>query len=87
MKVSTRRGFVGAQAITETSIVELYPELSRRVRSEGYQQISGENEGFEAEIYFQKGRDTGAFLLREGPCEGQVTVRLIYGSAQQGASR
>ncbi|HYN37124.1 MAG TPA: hypothetical protein VEV82_09145, partial [Actinomycetota bacterium] len=75
-----REGYVGAEAISETSIVELYPEISRAVRAGGYETISGENEGFEAELFFQKGENIGSFLLRKGPCEGQVTVKLIYGS-------
>ena len=80
MKVEKRKGFVGAQLITETTIVELFPEISRAVVAGGYEQISSENEGFEAEMFFRKGADTGTFLLRKGPCKGQVTVKLIYGS-------
>ena len=80
-RVDKSRGFIGAMAITEISIVELYPEITRAIQTNGYKQISGENEGFEAEVFFQKGTDTGTFLLRKGPCEGQVTVRLIYGSS------
>lgn len=80
LKVQNRAGYVGAEAISETSIVELYPEISRAVRDGGYETISGENEGFEAELFFQKGQNTGTFLLRKGPCEGQVTVKFIYGS-------
>ena len=80
LKVQNREGYVGAEVISETSIVELYPEISRAVRAGGYETISGENEGFEAELFFQKGQNIGSFLLRKGPCEGQVTVKLIYGS-------
>ena len=80
VEVSERRGYVGAQAISDLTVVELYPEISRAVRAGDYLTISGENEGFEAELFFQKGDDTGTFLLRKGPCEGQVTIKLIYGS-------
>lgn len=80
VRVDKSRGFIGAKAISEIEIVELYPEITRAIATGGYKQISGENEGFEAEVFFQKGPDTGTFLLRKGPCEGQVTVRLIYGS-------
>ena len=80
LKVQNREGYVGAEMISETIIVELYPEISRAVRAGGYETISGENEGFEAELFFQKGQNIGSFLLRKGPCEGQVTVKLIYGS-------
>ena len=83
IKISHKEGYIGAQAISEIQIVELYPEITRAINEGGYKQISGENEGFEAEVFFQKGPNTGTFLLRKGPCEGQVTVRLIYGSAPE----
>ncbi len=86
IKVTERSGFVGAELISKLTIVELYPEISRAIQNGGYQTISGENEGFEAELFFQKGPNTGTFLLREGPCKGDVTVKLIYGAAK-GAGR
>jgi hypothetical protein len=82
IKVTERAGFVGAEVISELTIVELYPEISRAVRDGGYETVSGENEGFEAELFFQKGPNTGTFLLREGPCKEQVTLKLIYGAAK-----
>lgn len=81
-KVTEQAGFVGAELISDMTIVELYPEISRAVRDGGYETISGDNEGFEAELFFQKESNTGTFLLREGPCKGQVTVKLIYGAAK-----
>ena len=81
IQASERQGFVGAEVITETTIVELYPELSRLISENGFQTISGENEGFEAEIFFTKGKNTGSLLLREGPCKGQITIKLLYGAA------
>jgi hypothetical protein len=88
VEMRVRKGFLAAQGVTETSIVELYPQLSRALLDEGYEIISGDNEGFEAEIFFRRGRGTtGTYLLREGPCEGQVTLRLLYGSKRyRGAS-
>ena len=83
VKMSQRRGFVGAEAISDSTVAELYPEIARAVRDGDYVTISAENEGFEAEVFFQKGRDTGTFLLRKGPCKGQVTIKLIYGSSPQ----
>jgi hypothetical protein len=78
IEVSTRGGYVGAEAISGTQIVELYPILSRHLRDNGYVTVSGENEGFEAEIFFQKGKAPGSLLLREGPCKGDVTVKLLF---------
>ncbi len=83
VKISLRRGFVGAEAISDMTIVDLYSEIGRAVRDGDYVTISGENEGFEAELFFQKGPDTGTFLLRKGPCRGQVTIKLIYGSTPE----
>ncbi len=80
VQVAKRRGYVGARAITESTIVELYPQLSKHIRLQGFQTISGENEGFEAEIFFTKGPNTGSFLLRQGPCKGQVTIKLLFGA-------
>lgn len=70
---------VVAEVISETSIVELYPPMARAVLAAGYDILSSENEGFEAEIFFIRGsKIAAAYRLREGPCEGQVTIRLIY---------
>ncbi len=67
------------EIITETTIVELYPPMARAVLDAGYEILSSENEGFEAEIFFAKGRKvSGAYRLREGPCGDLVTVRLLY---------
>jgi hypothetical protein len=77
-EVSIRAGYVGAEAITDTQIVELYPVLSRHLMSHGFVTVSGENEGFEAEIFFQKSKAPGSFLLREGPCKGDVTIKLLF---------
>lgn len=76
-----KKGFLGAEAIATTSVVEVYPPLARQLVDAGYDILSSDNEGFEAEIFFARGkRTTGTYLLREGPCKGQVTIRLLYGS-------
>lgn len=80
-EIEVEAGFVGARAITETSIVELYPEIARATVDAGYTILSGDNEGFEAEIFFERDNETtGTYRLREGPCKGQVSIRLLYGS-------
>ena len=81
VRIEVRRGFLGAEAITGMPIVELFPAISRGLLEAGYEEVNAENEGFEAEIFFERGRSTdGAFRLREGPCEDQVTIKLLYGS-------
>lgn len=72
-------GFLSATAVTETSIIELYPVMARAVSESGHTILAGDNEGFEAEIFFERGEGTtGTFRLREGPCAEQVTIRLLY---------
>lgn len=72
-------GFLGARAITTTPIVELYPVMARATAEAGYTILSGDNEGFEAEIFFERGKGTtGTYRLRQGPCGDQVTIKLLY---------
>ncbi|MGH2748977.1 MAG: hypothetical protein ACRDKB_13805 [Actinomycetota bacterium] len=80
-ELEVKGGFLGAEATTDTSIVELFPPVARALLNSGYDILSSDNEGFEAEIFFGRGKNvTGTFLLREGPCKDQVTVRLLYGA-------
>ncbi len=73
--------YLNATAVAETTVVELDPQLQRALIDVGYQIIGHDNEGFEAEIFFARSEETlGTFRLREGPCEGQVTVRFLYTS-------
>ena len=77
-QIGTSKGFLGVASTSEESIVELFPRLSRALIDGGYEIRAADNEGFEAEIYFTRGHTLGSFRMREGPCEGQVTVRLLY---------
>jgi hypothetical protein len=78
-RIEVRNGFLAARAVTATRIVELYPVLARATSAAGYTIISGDNEGFEAEIFFDRGKGTtGTYRLRQGPCRGQVTIYLLY---------
>lgn len=80
-ELEVTEGFLSGRAISETQIVELYPVMARATVEAGYEILSGENEGFEAEIFFVRGKDTtGTYVLREGPCGDQVTIRLLYGA-------
>lgn len=74
-------GYIGATAVGSMPIVELYPRIARTLLGGGYRTVSADNEGFEAEIFFVRGRATnGSFILREGPCGDQVTIKLLYSS-------
>lgn len=77
--VEDGRHILRAEAVTTTSIIELYPPLAHSVLDAGFEILAGDNEGFEAEIFFASKRRTGAYRLREGPCEDLVTIKLVYG--------
>jgi hypothetical protein len=76
--VAKSRGFVGVIGVSDKKIVELVPILSRALLDSGYDIRQTDNEGFEAEIYFTRGKTVGNYRMREGPCTGQVTVKLLY---------
>lgn len=73
-----RQAAIGVTAVSELSVVELYPPLARAILDAGYSIVSSDNEGFEAEIFFGDDETTGAYRLRESACEGQVIVRLLF---------
>lgn len=76
--VQTKRGFVGAQAISEIQIVELYPRIVRDLGDAGYVSLGGENEGFEAELAFSAPNETFvSFALRETECDEQILIRVL----------
>jgi hypothetical protein len=79
VQVGRRRGFTAVKLITEETVVELYPQLARGLIEGGHEIVSGDNEGFEAEIFFalRDGR-AGRYVLREGPCPEDVTVHILY---------
>ena len=70
--------------VTQESVVELYPQLARGLVEGRHEILAGDNEGFEAEIFFalRDGR-TGRYVLREGPCEDQVTLHILYEEAKK----
>jgi len=79
-EAESNRGFVTARVVSETQIVELYPPIARSLVDNGFEILSGDNEGFEAEIFFKRGRyEAGNLYMREGPCTDQVTLRLSVG--------
>jgi hypothetical protein len=78
-RIEVENGFLAARAVTESRIVELYPVIARATSEAGYTILSGDNEGFEAEIFFDRGKGTtGTYRLRQGPCRDQVTIYLLY---------
>ena len=81
--VETRKGFVGAQAISEIQIVELFPQMVRDLGDAGYSYLGGENEGFEAELAFTTpSKDFVSFALRETDCDDQILIRTLVEKAR-----
>lgn len=76
-KADSRAGFLGAEALSEEEVVEIYPDMVRRL-SGPYTFLGGENEGFEAELSFadRKGR-VASFTLTEVPCD-RVLIRVLF---------
>lgn len=73
-----RAGFIGAEAVTDTLIVELYPDIVRTLTGNGYTLLGGDNEGFEAEITFTgPTREHVGVTMREGPCADEVRIRVL----------
>jgi hypothetical protein len=76
--VEERGGFVGAEALTQTLIVELYPDIVRTLTENGYTLLGGDNEGFEAEISFIDRKESNVnFTLRQTGCKGEVSVFVL----------
>ena len=83
--VQTKRGFVGAQVISELQIVELYPQMVRDLGDAGYVYLGGENEGFEAELAFSSPNETFvSFALRETDCDKHIRIRVLI---EKGSSK
>ena len=76
------QGFLTVDALSTTQIIELDPMLQRDLIANGYQIVSHDNEGFEAEIFFARGSGTtGVFSMHDNPCrKGIVRLKLVYTS-------
>jgi hypothetical protein len=83
--LATSGGYLGVISVSKQRINELVPALQRELVASRYEILDRDNEGFEAEIYFARGKTYGSYRMREGPCEGQVTVKLLYGRTPKNA--
>ena len=73
------KGFLITEGRSDLMVVELDPVIQRDLIAEGFEILSHDNEGFEAEIFFARGREfVGTFTLQE-LCEGQIRVKLVLG--------
>lgn len=78
------KGFLTLDSTTTSQIIELDPMIQRDLLDNGYQIVSHDNEGFEAEIFFARGpQTTGVISLHNNPCrKGIVRLKLIYGAKE-----
>lgn len=80
VELEVKRGFLNVVVHSDMLIVEADPPLQRSLIAEGYEVLSHDNEGFEAEIFFARGpKVVGTFSFRE-LCEGKIEISLVYGS-------
>lgn len=74
------KGFLITEARSELLVIEVDPVIQRDLIAKGFEILSHDNEGFEAEIFFARGQEfVGTFTLRN-LCEGQIRVRLVLGA-------
>jgi hypothetical protein len=78
VRAGEAHGFVSARAIAADGVEGLYPPMTKLLRKSGFEIVGEDNEGFEAEIYFTRGIDTGSVLLRQGNC-GATSIILTFG--------
>ncbi len=80
VRARTKNGFVGAQAVADAKVDKLYTPLLNLLKDGGYEIVGEDNEGFEAEIFFTRERNTGSLILRQGDCAGATNIILTYGA-------
>jgi hypothetical protein len=81
------KGFLITEARSDLKVVELDPVIQRDLLEEGFEILSHDNEGFEAEIFFARGQEfVGTFTLRD-LCEGQIRVKLVLGGKRYEGKR
>lgn len=80
-------GFLITEARSDLLVVEVDPVIQRDLLAKGFEVLSHDNEGFEAEIFFARGQEyVGTFTLRN-LCEGQIRVRLVLGAKRYEGKR
>ena len=74
-----KKKFVIVDGVAEITVKGLFDSTGEAITDHDFEIITTDYEGFEAEIYFARGTDiAGIARLREGPCDGYVSVNLLY---------
>jgi len=69
---------VNVQAVSTTPLDELTVQIQDAVTAAGYRPAGMDNEGDEAEVFFQTGTlAAGQARVEEGDCEGQWDIDLV----------
>ena len=72
-----RRGRLIAVVIIDGGIQSALEEYRELVKGSDYDVLQEDNEGFEAELYLQKGKgDLAVVQIRDTGCEGKVLILL-----------
>lgn len=72
-----RRGRLVAVLVLEGTIQSALEEYRSLVEGSGFEVLQEDNEGFEAELYLQKGRgDLAVVQIRATGCEGKTLILL-----------
>jgi len=64
----------------DEKVGQLYTPLLNLLKDGGYEIVGEDNEGFEAEIFFTRNRNTGSLILRQGDCADATNITLTYGA-------
>jgi hypothetical protein len=76
IETSSGGGLVGAHLFVPLSVNDGYKRFRSVLKGEGFKIVGTDNEGFEAEIYFRRGRSLGAIQVRSSICPDATSVFL-----------
>lgn len=87
-EAQVKKKFVALKGFSRSSVDELFEDARPLLMSNGFDVINTDFEGFEAELYFaQSASLAGIVSMREGPCDGYVSVSVIYDPLETAAGR
>lgn len=77
-----RKGGVTGVLSVELGVQEALPVYRKAVRAAGFDIVSEDNEGFEAEVYLKQGKRLGAIQIRRTLCDDVsiVFVNIVEGN-------
>lgn len=77
-----RKGGVTAVLSVQMSVQDALPVYRKAVERAGFELVSEDNEGFEAELYLKRGKQLGALQIRRTLCDdvSVVFVNVVKGN-------